>query len=81
MTGARATLADVAALAAEGPTDLCTETEAALEALLRAFAHRDIEAIRVVARSPGSFLDRAETAFRTLRRPSRDRQRAAARVW
>jgi hypothetical protein len=63
MTGARATLADVAAFAAEGLTDLCTVAGAAREALLRAFAHRDIEAIRVVARRAGSFLDRAENRF------------------
>ena len=43
VTGARAVLTDVSELAAAGPTDLRTEAEAALEALLRAFVHRDLE--------------------------------------
>lgn len=61
MTGARATLADVSALAVVGPTDLRAEAEALRDALLQAFAHRDIEAIRAVTRRAGSLLDRAET--------------------
>lgn len=65
MIGARAVLADVSELAAQGPTDLRAEATAIREALVRAFSHRDIEAIRTVARRAGALLDRVATTAKT----------------